>query len=115
MAPEKIISVSFVIFIFIGILLIVYQIICGRWLARKSITLANDVNGNFYRGLKALAFWPLSIFALIIVPLYIASLSHNFDMSLNQRNIVLMISLIPGCLYNIYYRFKILRENEKKD
>jgi hypothetical protein len=71
-----------VIFIFIGVLLTVYQIICGRWLAKKSITLANDVNGDFYRGLKALALWPLSILALIIVPLYIASLSDNFNMSL---------------------------------
>jgi hypothetical protein len=114
MDNEQTKTTTFLIFILIAIALAIYGMVCGRWLAKKSITLANDVNGDLYRGLKALALWPISIVALIIIPICVASLSDNFNISLDRRNVVLVISLVPSCIYNIYYRFKLVRENEKK-
>ena len=104
----------FWVFILIAIALSFYGIVVGRWLIRKSLQLADEVKGDFRRGLKALVMWPISIVALIIIPMLVASSSDHFSISLDKRNLVLMISLIPSCLYNIYYRFKIGREYEKR-
>ena len=104
----------FWVFILIAIALAFYGIVVGRWLIRKSLQLADEVKGDFRRGLKALAMWPISIVALIIIPMLVVSSSDHFSISLDRRNLVLMISLIPSCLYNIYYRCKIGREYEKR-
>jgi hypothetical protein len=105
---------TFWIFISISIALAIYGIVCGRWLARKSLKLADEVKGDRYRGMKALAMWPISIIALLVIPICVAGQSDRFHIGTDRRNVVLLISLIPSCIYNIYYRFKITRECEKK-
>jgi len=104
----------FWVFILIAIALAFYGIVVGRWLARKSLKLADGVKGDRYRGMKALAMWPITVLALIIIPLFVVLLSARFDISLDRRNLVLVISLVPSCAYNIYYRFKLAREYEKR-
>jgi hypothetical protein len=104
----------FPIFVFLSIALAIYGMVCGQWLAKKSVKLADEVKGDRQTGLKALAMWPISILAFIVIPAYIVSLSDHFGIASDQRNILLMITLIPSCLYNIYYRFKLVHEQDRQ-
>src|ERR1700710_2365029 len=89
--------------IFISIALAVYGIVCGRWLTRKLLKLADEVKGDRSRGMKALAMWPISIIALIVIPTWVARQSDRFHLGPDRRKVVLLISLVPSCIYNLYY------------
>jgi cell division protein FtsL len=109
----------FLIFVLITIVLAIYGMVFGRWLTRKSFKMQSEVKGDLIRGLKSFAMFPFYVIAIIFLPIYIVSLSKQFIISLNQRNILLLIYVIPSGVYNIYYRInfarKLSRENEKKE
>lgn len=105
---------SFLIFAFITTALIIYGMGCGRWLAEKSYKLTEEVKGDRQRGLKALAMWPISFIAIIILPVYIESLNSHFGAASDKRNILPWMTLILIWVYNIYYRFRLIREHGKK-
>jgi len=96
-------------FIVIAVALAVYGMIMGRWLTKNSIKFEKEANRGRYHGLKSRGMWPISVFALFIVPLVVACSGYRFHISSDRMLIVLMISLLPGCLFyfvcHVYYRF----------
>jgi len=93
-------------FIAIAVALAIYGIVIGSWLTRKSIKLEDEATAGGYKGPKARAMWPITLIALILVPIWVVCFGYGFDLGRDRMEIVLMIALFPSVIYNFYYRFK---------